>query len=100
MDLFFLVVAVLTLLVALKRITAIEKAHTNSIPKEIKHNIFMMFWGILLVSCIVFAPYQVWVLTGASNDWDGVYMIEASLIATLFICVTFYSKFKVKKKII
>ncbi|WP_088104240.1 hypothetical protein [Halalkalibacter urbisdiaboli] len=100
MNIFLLVVAIVTLLAVLKRITAIEKVNAGSIKKEIKKNTFLMLWGIIFVSCIVFIPYQVWVLTGSSNDWDGMYIIGATVIAIVIICLTFYSKFKVKKSLV
>ncbi|MFC0560830.1 hypothetical protein [Halalkalibacter alkalisediminis] len=98
MNIFLLVVAIVTLLTVLKRITAIEKINAGSIKKEIKKHTFLMLWGIIFVSCILFIPYQIWVLTGSSNDWNGVYIIGASVIATIIMCFTFYSTFKIKKR--
>lgn len=99
MDISLLVIALITLIYILKKIATLENVNAKSLTNEIKQNTIMMMWGILLVICLLFIPFQIWVITGSSNNWDGVYMIGASIIATLFICMAFYSKFKVNKQI-
>ncbi len=52
MNIFLLIVAIITLLAVLKRITLIEKISAKSMTKEIIKNTQIMLWGILLVFCI------------------------------------------------
>ncbi|WP_078427366.1 hypothetical protein [Alkalihalobacterium alkalinitrilicum] len=96
MNIMLLTVDIITLLAVLKKIITIENINANSMSKEIKKNTLIMLWGLLLASCILVFPYLLWRLTGSSNDWNGVYIIGASVIGIVIICFTFYSKFKKK----
>jgi len=100
MNVFILLIAMVTLLAVLKKITLIESTSTKSLKNEVKKNTQLMLWGILLMFCVLLIPYQVWVITGSSNDWDGVYILGAVLIVTVILCFTMYSKYKKKKEVV
>ncbi|WP_046173609.1 hypothetical protein [Domibacillus indicus] len=97
MNIIFLAAAVLTSLTVLRKIISIERIKPESAAKKIKKNAIMMVWGLLLVFCILFIPYQTWILTGRLNDWNGVYILGASATATVILCFSFYFKFKTNK---
>ncbi|WNF38777.1 hypothetical protein RJD24_10290 [Bacillaceae bacterium IKA-2] len=94
MNVFLLIIAIIAIYAVLKKIALMEALKITIVTKEIRKNLLMMPWAIFLVICILFIPYQVWVLTGSSNDWDGVYIIGATILVTIVLCFTAYSKFK------
>ncbi len=53
-------------------------------------------WGVLIILAMILIPYQVWVMTGASHYWDGVYIVFGTAILTIIVSFTFYY-FNVKK---
>ncbi|WP_456276279.1 hypothetical protein [Bacillus sp. AK128] len=98
MKIILLVVAIIALFFVLKNFTAIEKVSASSMGKEIEKNTIIMLWGILLVFCMLFIPYQIWSLTGSLTDWNGVFIIGASLIGTVIISYTLYFKLRLRVK--
>lgn len=94
MNVVLLVSAVITMIVVLNNIISIEKKKPSSMGKEIKQTLHIMPWGLLLLGCLILIPFEVWVLTGSSNDWDGVYIVAATFIMTLILCYAYYYKRK------
>jgi len=96
MNLILLITAVLVLLLSLRQMTLIEKSTNKSAIQEIKQNINFLLYGIPMIATLVFIPYQVWVLTGESNDWDGVYIIGGTALSIIVISLVYYYKRKLK----
>lgn len=99
MNILLLSVAIITLFVVLKKITTIESRKANSVKKQIKQHTILSLWGILLGVCILIIPYQIWIITGSSTDWNGVYIIGIAFLVTVVMSMTFYSKCKVRKQL-
>jgi hypothetical protein len=76
--------------------TLVEKSKSKSTIHEIKQNIILLLCGIPVIVALANIPYQVWVLTGKSNDWDGVYIIGGTAIIVIIISFVFYNKRKLK----
>ncbi|WP_227940405.1 hypothetical protein [Alkalihalobacillus deserti] len=96
MNFILLITAILVLLFSLRQMTLIEKSTNNSDIQEIKQNISLLICGIPVIVALAFIPYQVWVLAGESNDWDGVYIIGGTAIVSIIISFVFYYKGKLK----
>lgn len=96
MNYLLLVVAIFFLFFALRSISKIKYSKRLSVLKEAKQNVISMLWGVLVIGAFIFIPYQVWVLTGSSHDWDGVYIIGGTAFLTITICFIFYYKSTVK----
>ncbi|WP_100407830.1 hypothetical protein [Bacillus solitudinis] len=96
MNSILLIIAILVLFFSLRQMTLIEKSKNKSTMQEIKQNISLLLCGIPAIVALVFIPYQVWVLTGKSNDWDGVYIIGGTVIIAIIISFVFYYKRKLK----
>ncbi|WP_100405595.1 hypothetical protein [Bacillus solitudinis] len=96
MNFILLITAILVLFFSLKQMTLVEKSKNKSTMQEIKQNISLLLCGIPSIVALVFIPYQVWVLTGKSNDWDGVYIIGGTVIIAIIISFVFYYKRKLK----
>jgi hypothetical protein len=94
MNYIFLAIAVLVLLFSLKKMIIIENRINKSVIQEIKQNINLLLYGIPTIIAMVYIPYQMWVLTGKSNDWDGVYVIVGSALITIIISYVYYYKKK------
>ena len=98
MNLILLVISIIILLFSLRQMTIMETSKKKSIIQEIKKNIVLLIWGIPLILALVFIPYQVWILAGKSNAWDGVYVISGTAFLTIIISFIFYYKNKVKSR--
>jgi len=96
MNYLLLIVAIFVLLFALRKISMIKYNKGISVLKEAKQNLVSMLWGLLVFAAIIFIPYQVWVLTGSSHYWDGVFIIGGTGILTITVSFIFYYKSSVK----
>ncbi|MBP3951099.1 hypothetical protein [Bacillus suaedae] len=96
MNFILLITVILVLLLSLRQMILIEKSKNKSTMQEIKQNISLLLCGIPTIAALVFIPHQVWVLTGKSNDWDGVYIIGGTAIIVMVISFVFYYKKKLK----
>jgi len=92
MNYLLLFVAIVVLLFALRKITMIKYPKKNTVIKEAKKNTVSLLWGVLVVSAIIFIPYQVWVLTGSSHYFDAVYIIGGTAFLTTTLSFIFYYK--------
>lgn len=91
-----LITTILVLLFSLRQMTLIEKYKNKSAIQEMKKNVSLLLCGIPAIVALAFIPYQVWALTGKSNDWDGVYIIGGTAIIAIIISFVFYYKRKLK----
>ncbi|ENH96865.1 hypothetical protein J416_08444 [Gracilibacillus halophilus YIM-C55.5] len=96
MNVLLLIVAIVILLFILRKLSMIEYSNRHSALKDAKQNVISLLWGVVVISTIIFIPYQVWVLTGKSLYWDGVYIIGGTALLTIAISFIFYYKSKVK----
>jgi tellurite resistance protein TehA-like permease len=96
MDVILFVIAIIILFISLWKMAVMKQTNKQTTKQEIQQNIILLAWGIPLISALVLIPYQVWVLSGKSIDWDGVYIIGGAAVLTIVISFTFYYKSKVK----
>ncbi|MFE8700834.1 hypothetical protein ACFYKX_09425 [Cytobacillus sp. FJAT-54145] len=96
MNYLVIIIAIFVLLFALRKISMIKYSKRLSVLKEAKQNVISMLWGVLVIAAIIFIPYQVWILTGSSHYWDGVYIIGGATLFTIIISFIFYYKSTVK----
>jgi len=97
MNLLLLILSMVILLFSLKKMTIIELNNKNkSVLQEIYYHVNLLLWGFPIVVTLLFIPYQTWILSGRSSDWDGVYIIFGTAIITILISFTIYYKSKVK----
>ncbi|WP_430787254.1 hypothetical protein VBD025_15970 [Virgibacillus flavescens] len=92
MNYLLLIGAIFILLFSLRKISMIKYSKTDSSLKDSKQNVVSLLWGILVISAIIFIPYQVWVLTGSSHYWDGAYIIGGTALLTIVLTFVFYYK--------
>ncbi|MBM4761080.1 hypothetical protein [Bacillus sp. B15-48] len=92
----FLVIGLFSLVFVVRKIASLEKIECKTLVKEVKQNVRSLLWGIILVFLILVIPYEVWSLTGSSNDWDGVYITGATAIGTIIFCFSYYYRLKSK----
>lgn len=81
---------------ALTKLSKIRYSKDDSILKEAKLNIISLLWGVLIVTSMILIPYQVWVITGGSNYWDGVYIFLGTGLLSILISFIFYNKVAAK----
>ncbi|WP_217585862.1 hypothetical protein [Lentibacillus saliphilus] len=96
MNYVLLIVAAIALLFALRKISLIKYSKNTSFLRDAKHNVMSLLWGIPVFIAIMLIPYQVWILTGSSRYWDGVYIIGGTAILTIAVSFVFYYKCSVK----
>ncbi|CQR47525.1 hypothetical protein BN1058_01848 [Paraliobacillus sp. PM-2] len=96
MNYLLLIAAIFLLLIALRKISMIKYAKGISTLKEAKQNVISMLWGVLVISALIIIPYQVWVLTGSSQYWDGVYIIGGTALLTITVSIISYYKSSMK----
>ncbi|MBP3951807.1 hypothetical protein [Bacillus suaedae] len=96
MDYILLIIAILVLFSSLRQMTLIENSKIKSTMQELKLNSSLLLCGIPTIVALVFIPYQVWVLTGKSNNWDGVYILGGTVVAVIIISFIFYYKRKLR----
>ncbi|AST91277.1 MULTISPECIES: hypothetical protein [Sutcliffiella] len=96
MDYLLLLTSIILLLFSLKKIAMIKYRTTDGIAADIKQNILSLLWGIVVVSAILTIIYQVWVVTGKSSYWDGVFILGGTALLTFFSSFWFYYKSSVK----
>ncbi|WP_208586178.1 hypothetical protein [Gracilibacillus suaedae] len=92
MNYLLLITAILVLLFSLRQISMIKYPKRHSALKEVKQNAISMLWGVLVIAAIIFIPYQVWVITGSSPYWDGVYVIGGTALLTITVSFIIYDK--------
>ena len=92
MNYLLLIVAIFVLLYALRKISMIKYSKGHTAIKEAKQNAASLLWGVLVISALIFTPYQVWVITGSSHYWDGAYILGGSVILTIAVGCIFYYK--------
>lgn len=96
MNFFLLILTIAILLFSLLKMHTIEEKNYKSISQEIKHYIYLLMWGLPVVVTLLFIPYQMWILTGKSSDWDGVYIGMGTAIITILSSFIIYYRLKVK----
>ncbi|MCP8616357.1 hypothetical protein [Salirhabdus salicampi] len=92
MDYLLLIVAIFLLLFALRKVSMIKYSKKHSALKEAKQNVVSLLWGVLIILAMGFIPYQVWVLTGSSHYWDGVYIVGGTALLTIAVSFIFFIK--------
>ena len=98
MDYFILIIAIFTLLFSMRKMSKMKQFKHDSTIKEVKQNIIALLWGIFILVALIVIPYQVWELTGKSQDWDGVYIIGGTALLTIVVSFVFYYKSSLKVK--
>ncbi|WP_430786706.1 hypothetical protein VBD025_14510 [Virgibacillus flavescens] len=88
----FLILAVFILIVVIRMLACVGVKKPASPIKEVKHNVIKLLLGIVLCTIILVIPYQIWMLTGSSHDWDAAYIIGATAIITVVFCFYYYYK--------
>ena len=73
------------LLAVVRGLSIIQRRKVKSLGDDVKNSFLSMLLGVPLAGSFLLIPYGTWQLTGQSHDWDGVYIIAASLFAT-FSC--------------
>ncbi|MGD6966231.1 hypothetical protein ACQCVP_07375 [Rossellomorea vietnamensis] len=87
---------VIVLLFSLRNLTLIEQRDNHSITQEIRQNVRLLLYGIPLIGALAFIPYQVWVITGKSEDWDGMFIMGGTAITAIILSYFIYYKRKLK----
>ncbi|NIK12621.1 hypothetical protein [Alkalibacillus almallahensis] len=98
MDYILLIAAITLLLIATRQLSKIKYTDGFSVLKEAKQNIISMLWGTLIVVMIIHIPHRIWVITGSSPYWGGVYIFGGSLLVTIALTFIFYYQSSVRLK--
>ena len=96
MEYLLLLIAIILLLFSLKKLARIKYSNTDGLAEDVKQNVLSLLWGIVVVSAILAIIYQVWVVTGKSSYWDGVFILGGTALLTFFSSFWFYYKSSVK----
>ncbi|QHS22396.1 hypothetical protein GWK91_05260 [Virgibacillus sp. MSP4-1] len=99
MNILTLLIAVFVLLIALKRLSMITFAEDDTVLKAVKHKALSLFWVILIISSFIYIPYNVWILTGRSHYWDGVYITGGTALITIITSFVYYYKTSSRKMV-
>ncbi|MEI5908605.1 hypothetical protein WAK64_16275 [Bacillus spongiae] len=92
MNFILLSIAMIVWLFSLHRLSKIKYSRRSTILQEAKQNVISLFWGCLIVLAIIFIPYQAWLLTGSSENWDGVYIFGGTIGLIIFVSLRIYYK--------
>lgn len=86
----------LILLFAVRKIVTGEKSNPKTILAEAEQIGRSLLLGIVTVLSLLFITYEVWILAGSSEDWDGVYISAATVIGTVLLSFGYYHRVKSK----
>ncbi|WP_113929452.1 hypothetical protein [Bacillus sp. P14.5] len=96
MNYLLFILAIFVLLFALRKVSMIKYSKKHSALIDVQQNAKSLLWGVLVISAIIFIPYQVWVLTGKSHYFDAVYIIGGTALLTIALSFIYYYKSAVK----
>ncbi|WP_113927073.1 hypothetical protein [Bacillus sp. P14.5] len=96
MNYLLFILVIFVLLFALRKVSMIKYSKRHSALIDVQQNAKSLLWGVLVISAIIFIPYQVWVLTGKSHYFDAVYIIGGTALLTIALSFIYYYKSAVK----
>ncbi|MGX1193026.1 hypothetical protein [Metabacillus sp. SLBN-84] len=96
MHVLLLTAGLFVLLFAVRKMVSGEKTNPKTTLAEAKQIARSMLSGIVIVLSLIFITYEVWILAGSSEDWDGVYISTAAVIGTVLLSFGYYHRVKSK----
>ncbi|TYS17133.1 hypothetical protein FZC78_11005 [Rossellomorea vietnamensis] len=96
MNFLLFILSIFVLLFALRKVSMIKYSKRHSVFKDVQQNAKSLLWGVLVISAIIFIPYQIWVLTGEPQTFGAVYIIGGTALLTIALSFIFYYKSAVK----
>ncbi|MEK3808077.1 hypothetical protein MHB63_16280 [Bacillus sp. FSL H8-0547] len=96
MHVLLLTAGLFVLLFAVRKMVSGEKTNPKTTLAEAKQIARSMLLGIVIVLSLIFITYEVWILAGSSEDWDGVYISTAAVIGTVLLSFGYYHRVKSK----
>ncbi|MGP1908425.1 hypothetical protein ACTSEZ_09635 [Metabacillus sp. JX24] len=96
MHVLLLTAGLFVLLFAVRKMVSGEKTNPKTILAEAKQIARSMLLGIVIFLSLIFITYEVWILAGSSEDWDGVYISAAAVIGTVLLSFGYYHRVKFK----
>ncbi len=77
---------------SVKKLAKVNQGQNHIIKEDIIRNSKMLVMGLMMVLSLFLIISQVWVMTGGSHDWDGVYVVGGTIVLTLLISFWYFFK--------
>ncbi|BCB03993.1 hypothetical protein [Bacillus sp. KH172YL63] len=85
------ILALILFIISIKKVASFNMDAQRNLFNAVKENARLLLWGLILLTLLMFIPYQIWVLTGSSAGWDGMYIIGGTgLLMVIFSFAYFY----------